>query len=427
MPTQPLTEEYEPISGRAKVAFALLFCLNLANFIDRWSLSSFLPLISRELALTDAQAGSLGSLFLVSLMMASFLLGHRLDPLPRWKTLGVTCILWSCVAGMGAFSPNFAFLGSTRLMLGAAEAIYSAIAPILVADLFPSRVRTRMMAAYALAVPLGSALGFGLGGVLADGYGWRVGLMITGFGSAPLGVLALFMREGEHPEGARPAGHAMRFAQAIKELLKDERYRWILLGSAGTTAALGALGMFLPTDLQRRFLLSEGQAGIVSGALLGLTAIVGTMGGGFFVEKREKTRPWLRYDVTAISLAIGTALGAGYFFSSDLVVALGFLALSIVFIFVHVGPVQRAIIEQSPSHLRAWGFAFNVFLAHAIGDVWSQPVTGWLSDLGVAAGLSPASAMRDALAMVAMPSFALAAIAFWRGGRVERREASLQS
>ena len=91
---------------------------------------------------------------------------------------------------MGAFSPNFAFLGSTRLMLGAAEAIYSAIAPILVADLFPSRVRTRMMAAYALAVPLGSALGFGLGGVLADGYGWRGGLMITGFGSAPLGVLA---------------------------------------------------------------------------------------------------------------------------------------------------------------------------------------------------------------------------------------------
>lgn len=417
-------EHSEPIAARAKAAFALLFCLNLANFIDRWSLSSFLPLISRELALTDAQAGSLGSFFLVSLMLASFLLGHRLDPLPRWKTLGVTCILWSLVAGMGAFSPNFAFLGTTRLLLGAAEAVYAAIAPVLVADLFPARVRTRMMAAYALAVPLGSALGFGLGGVLADGFGWRVGLMITGFGSAPLGVLALFMKQGEQSAEERGTGPGLPLMKAIKELLKDERYRWILVGSAGTTAALGALGMFLPTDLQRRFELSEGQAGLTSGALLGLTAIVGTMGGGLFVEKREKLRPWLRYDVTAVSLLIGTVLGAGYFFGPNLTVALCFLALSIIFVFVHVGPVQRAIVEQSPAHLRAWGFAFNVFAAHAIGDVWSQPVTGWLSDLGVAAGLTPAAAMRDALAMVAMPAFALAAVAFWRGGKVERRVAA---
>ena len=406
------------------VAFALLFCLNLANFIDRWSLSSFLPLISKELALSDAEAGALGSFFLASLMVASFLLGHRLDPLPRWKTLGVTCILWSGVAGMGAFSPSFAFLGSTRLLLGAAEAVYAAIAPVLVADLFPARLRTRMMAAYALAVPVGSALGFGLGGVLADAYGWRIGLMVTGFGSAPLGVLALFMREGEHHPDARPTGSGLPLLKAVKELLKDARYGWILLGSAGSTAALGALGMFLPTDLQRRFLLSEGQAGIVSGALLGLTAIIGTMGGGIFVERREAARPWLRYDVTAWSLLLAVVFGAGFFFSADFTVALVFLALSIIFVFVHVGPVQRAIVDHSPPNLRAWGFAFNIFVAHAIGDVWSQPLTGWISDAGMASGLTSAAAMRNALAVVSMPCFAAAALAFWMAGRVERRKAS---
>lgn len=399
--------------------FTLLVLLNLANYIDRQTLSAVLPLVNAELGLRDAQGGQLGSLFLVSYMLASLLLASRLDRWPPWKTLGWTCIAWSVTAGTGAFAPGFGFLATTRLLLGVAEAVYVSVAPVLVASLFPEYRRTRMLSIFSLAIPVGSALGFALGGLLGGALGWRHCLMITGFGSIPLGLLALRMA----PVSAATGLHEPRptFA-AIRLLVSDTRYTLQAMGGAAATFALGAFALWLPTDLVRRFGFSLGKAGLVSGGVIAGMAIIGTLTGGLVTESLERKSPWAVYWVPAAGLLAGALVSIPYFHLTDALPALVALAASVMLIFLHSGPVQRAILDRSPKGLAAMGFAFNVFFIHAAGDVWSQPLAGWLSDLGVSKGLTPAESLRDALLWIGVPSLAAGSVFFFFGGLIERRE-----
>lgn len=399
--------------------FTLLVLLNLANYIDRQTLSAVLPLVNQELRLSDTQGGQLGSLFLVSYMLAGLLLGNRLDAWPPWKTLGWTCIGWSAVAGLGAFAPDFRFLATTRLLLGVAEAVYVSVAPVLVAVLFPEYRRTRMLSIFSLAIPVGSALGFAFGGLLGDTIGWRHSLMITGFGSVPLGVWALGMKE---PERLKPASdRPPSLVKSIGLLVRDSRYRLIALGGAGATFALGALALWLPTDLVRRFDFSLGKAGVVSGGVIAGMALVGTLSGGLLAEKHEQHKPWMIYWIPAAGMALGAILSFPYFLLESAVPAIFSLAVAVLFVFFHTGPTQRALLDRSPKGLAALGFAFNVFFIHAAGDVWSQPLAGWLSDAGTDRGLPPATALRDALMLVGIPSMLAGALFFGWAGLIERR------
>ncbi len=400
--------------------FTLLVLLNLANYIDRQTLSAVLPLVNAELGLSDAQGGQLGSLFLVSYMIASLLLASRLDRWPPWKTLGWTCIAWSITAGAGAFAPGFGLLATTRLLLGVAEAVYVSVAPVLVASLFPEYRRTRMLSIFSLAIPVGSALGFALGGLLGGALGWRHCLMLTGFGSIPLGLFALRMAPAPSPASGR---HERRptFA-AIRLLLSDARYTLQAMGGAAATFALGAFALWLPTDLVRRFGFSLGKAGLVSGGVIAGMAMIGTLTGGLLTEKLERKSPWAVYWVPAAGLAAGALVSVPYFHFTEAVPALLALAASVMLIFLHSGPVQRAILDRSPQGLAAMGFAFNVFFIHAAGDVWSQPLAGWLSDLGVSRGLTPAESLRDALLWIGVPSLVAGSVFFFFGGLIEKRE-----
>lgn len=400
--------------------FTLLVLLNLANYIDRQSLSALLPLVNAELGLSDTQGGQLGSLFLVSYMFAGLLLGNRLDALRPWRTLGVTCIFWSTVAGAGAFAPDFTFLATTRLLLGVAEAVYVSIAPVLVALLYPEHRRTRMLSVFSLAIPVGSAMGFALGGVLGEAVGWRVSLMITGFGSIPLGLLALRMAEPESRPAAASERHPL--LPSIARLMRDSRYRAVALGGAAATFTLGAYALWLPTDLVRRFSLPVGTAGILSGGVIAGMSLVGTLAGGLAAERLERKSPWAIYWIPAAGLLMGAFAALPYFFVQSVTPALAALAVSVLLIFVHVGPTQRAILNRSPEGFAAMAFAFNVFFIHAAGDVWSQPLTGWLSDRAVSAGQTPAGALRDALFWVGVPALFAGSFFFFRGGQIERLE-----
>ncbi len=399
--------------------FTLLVLLNLANYIDRQALSAVLPLVNAELHLTDAQGGQLGSLFLVSYMLAGLFLGNRLDSWPPWKTLGWTCLFWALTAGTGAFAPGFGFLATTRLLLGVGEAVYVSVAPVLVALLYPEHRRTRMLTIFSLAIPVGSALGFTLGGVLGGAFGWRHSLMITGFGAVPLGLWALSMKEPVRPPAAI---ETHPFMESIRRLMSDTRYRLIALGGAGATFALGAFALWLPTDLVRRFGFSVGKAGFVSGAVIAGMALLGTMTGGLWAERVERRAPWAIYWIPAGGLFAGAIASLPYFYLPDAGPALASMAVAVLLIFLHTGPTQKALLDRSPVGLAAMGFAFNVFFIHAAGDVWSQPLAGWLSDLAVAKGISSAHALRDALQWVGVPALILGSLFFYWGGRIEKRE-----
>src|SRR6185295_1310305 len=75
--------------------------------------------------------------------------------------------------------------------VGIGEAAYATISPALLSDYFPSRERGRAFSVFYLAIPVGSAVGFLLGGALEQAFGWRAAFYAVGLPGIAMAFLAL--------------------------------------------------------------------------------------------------------------------------------------------------------------------------------------------------------------------------------------------
>src|SRR5213593_1386414 len=188
--------------GRDAALFALgvVTILNFLNYIDRYILSAVLPRVKSELVLTDFQLGLLANIFLVSYFVASPLFGALGDRLsrPRLMSAGVTA--WSMATAAAGFTANFVQLLIARAGVGIGEAAYASISPALLSDYFPRALRGRAFAVFYVAIPVGSAAGFLLGGALERAFGWRAAFYVVGLPGIAMALLALTVTDP--PRGA---------------------------------------------------------------------------------------------------------------------------------------------------------------------------------------------------------------------------------
>src|SRR5262249_41318700 len=167
-----------PTRTGAYGALALLLGINLFNYIDRQVLAALEPEIRATFfAPNDTYAmtatGLLGDAFLVTYMVAAPLLGWLADRFSRWLIVGCSVTLWSMASGATGLAGSFAILVGTRILVGIGEGGYGPAAPTILADLFPIEKRGRILALFCSAIPVGSALGYVLGGQIGAHYGWR--------------------------------------------------------------------------------------------------------------------------------------------------------------------------------------------------------------------------------------------------------------
>src|SRR5438046_4736303 len=187
----------KPLSS-ARTALFLLLGINLFNYIDRYVLSAVEPEIRAHFfAPSDpnahALAGLLGTAFLVSYMVAASIFGWLADRTSRWIIIGVSVLLWSDATAASGIAGTFAVLFAMRLLVGVGEGGYGPAAPTIISDLFPLEVRGRVLSYFYVAIPVGSALGYAIGGFATSHWGWQTAF----FAVAPPGVLlglALFLR-----------------------------------------------------------------------------------------------------------------------------------------------------------------------------------------------------------------------------------------
>src|SRR6476661_6872240 len=165
-------------SSAAKTALLLLLGVNLFNYIDRQILAALEPDIRATFfAPGDVNAmtktGLLGDAFFVTYMISAPILGFLADRFSRWIIVGSAVILWSLASGGSGLAATFAILFATRVLVGIGEGGYGPAAPTILADLFPIETRGRIMAIFCSAIPVGSAIGYILGGQIGARYGWR--------------------------------------------------------------------------------------------------------------------------------------------------------------------------------------------------------------------------------------------------------------
>src|SRR5213596_4009282 len=187
------------ISG-ANGALLLLLGINLFNYIDRQILAALEPDIRASFfAAGDVNAmtktGLLGDAFFVTYMISAPILGLLADRLSRWIIVGSAVVLWSLASGGSGLAATFTILFATRIFVGIGEGGYGPAAPTILADLFPIEIRGRVMAIFYTAIPVGSALGYVIGGVVGAHLGWRWAFYVVTLPGLLLGLLCFWQRD----------------------------------------------------------------------------------------------------------------------------------------------------------------------------------------------------------------------------------------
>lgn len=368
----------------ARRVLFLIFFISLFNYIDRQALYAVFPLIKSDLLLSDAKLGLLASSFMIVYMCFAPLVGYFGDKHRRPLIIGASAILWSAATMCTGFIKNYGQLILARSAVGVGEAGYGTVSPSYLAEWFPVEKRGRVMALYTLAIPVGSAIGYLLGGLLGERFGWRNVFFIVAAPGIALGIVALFFRETEE-KLARTS--AISFA-CYKSLFKNRTYLFIALSQAIGTFSMGGLAAWMPSFLVRNYGLGVARAGFIFGAVTVLAGIAGSFAGGWLADWLHKRHKQAYFIVGCLSFFLSMPFGCWAVLTESLPVCIAMATLAEFFLFMYLGPYNAAMVEIIPVGMRSMAFALDIFIIHALGDAISPALLGVFSDhFGLAAAI----------------------------------------
>jgi len=374
--TQP-SRNFASVAG-ATTALVLLTALNFVNYIDRYILPGVQEQIKGEFHLTDAQIGSLTLWFMVAYMATSPITGWLGDRFPRKPMIVIAALFWSGINFFTASVHSYDSLNLRHAALGIGEASFGIFAPAILADFYPEDQRNRVLTIFNVAIPVGAALGYLVGGVVGEHHGWRMSFIVSAVPGAIIAILiALFMREPER--GASQREKAKLERDPVLSLIKNPAYLCSILGYAAVTFSLGGISWWMPSFLQRVDGRSESSAAFLMGAITVVTGLGGTITGGAIAQKWSMRNPKALYLVPAISAATAVPPALVCFFGPKQF-TLPALALAIFLIFLGTGPVNAATLNAVRPEIRATAMAGQLLVIHALGDAISPRIIGTVSD-----------------------------------------------
>jgi len=248
-----------PTVPGARAALAVLITINLFNYIDRQVLSAVLPRLQLDGTIIDPndpnpnfKLGLLTSAFMVTYMLFSPVFGW-LDGrgARRWVVLGIGVSLWSLASGASGLATGYAMLLATRCLVGIGEAAYAPVASAMLSDAYSPDRRGPVLAAFNMAIPVGSALGFGIGGLIAGVTGdWRPAFWFT-FSGLLLGVLCFTRKELPRTVPVSPES-APSYLSVLNRLTKIRSFVLCCTGMTAITFVLGGVAAWIPVYFFQR-------------------------------------------------------------------------------------------------------------------------------------------------------------------------------
>ena len=396
------------VSRQQWLTMAVLMFVNLINYMDRLTLAGVLDQVKQEFDLNDARAGILQTAFIISYMLFAPVFGYLGDRYSRKYLMATGVLLWSVLTFLGSLisghpsnqgkgwaHPEFLLFLSCRAMIGIGEASYSTIAPTLISDMFVGDLRSKMLALFYFAIPVGSGLGYIVGSETAKAMGsWHWGLRVTpGLGLGVAAVLLIVFLVNEPPRGASD-GHGGLEAGSYKEdltnLAGNPTYILTTFGFTCVTFCTGALAWWGPLYIERGLkTLAEEERPLdptsvpfIFGLVTMLSGIVGVPLGMLLSTKLRAVYP--RADpiicgagilISALFLTLGIILC-----DSHVVLALVLIFLGEVSLNLNWSIVADMVLYVVKPTCRGTAEALQILLSHALGDAGSPYLIGLLSD-----------------------------------------------
>ena len=379
-----------PAKG-AWVALVLLLAINLFNYVDRQVLAAVELEIEGEFKLTQAQMGRAATAFLWAYMLFSPIFGRLAERMSRWVLVGIGVCIWSLASGATGIVHTYLLLLAMRALVGIGEAAYGPTAPTILSDLYPIKSRGQVLAWFYVAIPVGSALGYVLGGMIAARYGWRMAFLAVVPPGIALGIWSFFLRDPRHlgrGSAQAPAHKPSRADYLI--LAKTRSYVLNTLAMAAMTFAIGGIAFWMPKfivqryeaqhlrpDLNRAQLL--GRVNWIFGAISASGGLVATILGGIAgdVFRKRIRGAYLFVSGCAMLLAFPILL---VMLHVSFPLAWVFLFLTVFCLFFNTGPTNTALANVTHPAIRATAFALNIFFIHLFGDALSPWLIGAIAD-----------------------------------------------
>ena len=365
----------------ARSALFLLLAINLFNYIDRQILAALEPDIRATFfAVGDVNAmtktGFLGDAFFVTYMLSAPILGLLADRFSRWIIVGCAVILWSLASGGSGLAATFAILFATRVCVGIGEGGYGPAAPTILSDLFPIETRGRIMAIFYAAIPVGSALGYVIGGLIGAHLGWRWAFYLVAPPGLLLGLLCFWQRDPRVAANHLVQKSSRRSMGDYLNLFRTRSYLINCIAMTLMTFVTGGLGFWVPAYLRYRN-QSPAVGMTIFGLITVVAGLVSTLLGGVIADRLRSRLPGSYFWVSGIGMLIACPI---------FVVALYIpfpaawvaMFLAIFFLFLNTGPSNTALANVSLPAVRATAFAVNILVIHALGDVQAFWLLGYI-------------------------------------------------
>lgn len=360
-----------------RTALLILTALNLLNYIDRSVLFAVQPLVQSEFHLNDAQIGRVTTLFFVFYTVAAPLMGPLADRYSRRMVIVLGAFAWSGVTLLTAVTHSYLALLIRHTLVGVGEASFVTVSPTFVVDLFPEERRGRVLGVFYLAIPVGTALGYLIGGYFGTRFGWRAPFYIAGAPGFLLAFIMMFI-----PEPKRGQFDSLRDTPeraTVLGLARNPAFWTATLGMAAMTFSLGGLQVWMPTFLSRVRGYSLDSANKIFGAIIAFDGIIASLAGGWLGDRLLKRKKSAYYLVSAVSLAMGVPAMMMALFTSGSAM-LPALLVAAFLVLLNTAPLNAAIINSVGAHIRATAIAVNLFVIHFLGDALSPWVIGKISD-----------------------------------------------
>lgn len=370
--------------GYSNYVFILLFLLYLFDYADRMVVTSMFTSIEKDWGITHTQSGLLVSAVYWAIVILTFPVSILVDRWSRTKTIGIMAILWSIATALCALTGNFIQLFMARLLIGVGEAGYAPGGSAMISGLYPVDKRAKMMGLWNASIPLGTAIGVLMGGIIAQHLGWKHAFGIVAVPGLIVAILFLFVKDYKTVDlsfvDKSNNKVKMEKRDMIREFITKPSVIYTYFGMAAVIFVTTSMITWLSTYFQNMRGLPQAKAGTMASAVMVL-ALVGAPLGGYMTDRWRKTQPKARLlfpSITTMLTAFFLFLALYFFKGTIQYITFLLFGVSIMLFIAGAAAVTQDVIHPG---LRATSYAIAVIVQNLLGASTAPVIMGKMYDI----------------------------------------------
>ena len=338
-------------------------------YLTRSALPPLLPLLSREMELSHAQAGMIESAYLVGYILVKVPLGYLANKLGAKRILLIGMIGYGTASALFIFASSYPAVLILRFLVGFFQGIHLPVANALLSERFGSK-QGRAIGFHESGPNVGTTIAYPLAVTMASALSWRWAFLLLSVPAFLLAAAVFSILKDEPFGGQRQSDSAIESNHGLRD------YTRVLLPMALAISlyniCLIALLTFTPSYLVEFRGISLASAGLIS-MVLPAAGFVAKVGSGFAAERvGSRNAICGAAALTGVSIILLTML------EGDLPLALNFVLMGLV-LYAFSPIVYSSVTSALPSRLKAAGLSAVTIVGNLVGAI-SAAMVGSLID-----------------------------------------------